>query len=92
MFAEDLDVFLSDFGEPVTLAGATVQAIFDRAYRSADAEHLQIEDRAPVLTCKDADLPADPHDETVVIRGASWLVIGVEPDGTGLSRLKLRKL
>ena len=91
---EDPAVFFADFAEAVTLdeVALTHGGIFDRTYRTAAVESFGIEDAAPSLLCIAADLPADPHDATAKVRGVAYLVIGVEPDGMGFTRLKLRKI
>ncbi len=92
---EDAALFFADFAEPVTLAGQALASggLFDRQYRTASVESFGIEDASPSVLCIDADLGgADRHDDTAIIRGASYLVIGAEPDGLGFTRLKLRKI
>jgi hypothetical protein len=92
---EDHAAFFTDFAEPVTLAGVVLASggIFDRQYRTASVESFGIEDAGPAVLCIDAELgAADHHDDTAIIRGASYLVIGVEPDGVGFTLLRLRKI
>lgn len=91
MFAEDLSLFLEDFGETVTLGGIPLQAIFDNAHQGTGLLGVDFESRNPTLRVKDADLPSDAHDLPVRVRGVDYEVVGVEPDGTGLSVLQLRR-
>lgn len=92
---ENPALFMADFAEPVNLAGALLPhgGIFDRAYRTASVESFGIEGANPSVLCVDVDLGvADHHDDTAIIRGVSYLVVGVEPDGNGYTRLQLRKI
>ena len=92
MFAEDLSLFFDDFGETVSLGDIPVTCIFDNAHLPAGLMGVEFESRNPVLLVMDADLPADAHDLPVTVRGVEYEVINVEPDGTGLSVLQLRRL
>lgn len=92
MFAEDLTLFFADYGEMVTLGATPVKAIFDNGHQEVGLLGVDFESRNPTLQVKDADLPADAHDLPVRVRGVDYEVVGVEPDGTGLSVLQLRRL
>lgn len=92
MFTEDLTPFFADFGEMVSLGVGPLKAIFDNGHQAASLLGVEFESRNPVLYVKTADLPADAHDLPVTVRGVEYEVINVEPDGTGLSVLQLRRL
>lgn len=80
------------FAEPVSIAGKTIDGVFERRAKVLDVDGMAVDDTQPTLTCQTADLPPDPHDETATIRGEAWLIIGVEPDGVVFTRLRLRKI
>jgi hypothetical protein len=89
-FAEDLTPFfaVSDFGTAATysVGSATVNGIFDKAY--ADPLGL-VEGTAPVFVCRTADVPTAAHGQTFTINAVAYTVCGVEPDGTGVTLLRL---
>jgi len=93
MFAEDLSAFMntSEFATTVTLNGVSTAAIFDAAYALGSVGTFGMASSQPVLTLATADVPANPAGLSVVANGASYVVSGHEPDGTGISRLILEK-
>lgn len=88
-FVENPAHFLADFGETVTVGGASVQAIFDAAYAFGGVGPIGMGSTQPALTLASTSVPADPEGQAAVVRGASYTVASHEPDGTGFSRLLL---
>lgn len=92
MFNEDLTAFFSDteFSVPATLAGgAVVQVIFDKAHASLfDGE---AEGVAPRATGRTADLGALAYNAAITVQGTAYVVVANQPDGTGITTLKLRE-
>jgi hypothetical protein len=89
MFAEPLTVFFADFAVPALYNGVTtVLVIFDAEYSEAFAR--EVEGRAPVAHVQTSALPAAAHGDTLVINGVTYTVRGVEPDGTGVTLLRLQ--
>jgi len=76
-----------------TLDGVTVSGIFDQAYVSA----LDVASIGPGLLLATADTKAVQIDTSQVrildgpYAGPAYTVRGIEPDGTGLTVLRLRK-
>lgn len=84
MFAEDLDLFLADFGEAFTLQGGAaggVTAIFDAAY----LEQLGIAGTRPAAAVKATAVVAGDVDKTFtrVATGAVYTIKGYEPIDDG---------
>lgn len=104
MFKEDLSVFLADFAVPATLSGVEVPGIFDESYVRADIGYMDAATSRPTFTLPTDQLPTGPDwrsfltgesgavDLRISVRGVDYLVIGHEPDGTGLSRLVLQRI
>jgi hypothetical protein len=89
-FTEDLAEFLStdDFAVAATYNGATtVNGIFDNDYINDSA----MESSRPRFVCKQSDVPAVAHGDTLVVSAVTYHVASVEPDGTGLVTLVLEK-
>lgn len=85
---ENLDAFLSDFATSATLPStAVVRGLFDNAYLDA----LGIEASGPSFLGKASDLSGLTHGSAVSIGGSSYTVRGIQPDGTGLTRLVLEE-
>lgn len=84
----DTSLFLADFAETALFGGAEIRGIFDNGYAAA----LDVAGTLPTFTCASADAAAlTPGASTLVIRSASWLVTGVEDDGTGMAVLRLQR-
>lgn len=88
---EDIDVFLrsADFAETALFGATPIVGIFDNAYGDA----LGVAGSTPVFQCKSSDASGlNPGTSTLTIRSSSWLVVGVEDDGTGLTLLRLQEV
>lgn len=88
-FVEDLSVFFDtdEFAEAVNYNGREITGIFDNAY----FEGQNMQGSQPVFSCATADVAAARHGDMLVRAGATYKVVGVEPDGTGMSLLRLEK-
>ena len=95
-FEEDLSLFLSD-EEFAVVATATTrfaervqfQVIFDNGYAafiSGMAEATQ-----PSCLARTVDVADLEHGCAIDIGTDLWKVVGTEPDGTGMTTLRLRK-
>jgi len=84
-FIEHRAPFFADFGEAATIAGRSVTVIFDSAFMAS----LDIESSNPVALIDDVELGAVSHGDAVVLRGVQYTVVGVHPDGTGMTVLEL---
>lgn len=90
MYAEDIDTFLStsDFAETALSGAVPIVGIFDNAYGSA----YDVAGSTPTFTCKSSDATGlNPGTSTLTIRSSSYLVVGVEDDGTGLALVRLQE-
>lgn len=86
---EPFDVFFDDFATSVTLAGATVLAIFDDAHEVGSVGSVGMAASQPMLTLRTSDVPADAVGAAVVVGSAAYQVAEHRPDGTGVSQLLL---
>lgn len=90
-FQEDLSVFFDpdDFADEAFYDGASepINGIFDADYLAPE----DIEGSAPWFWCAVVDVPSVAHGKQLVINGITYKVRGVQPDGTGVVRLKLEQ-
>ena len=88
-FTEDLSVFFDtdEFADSVTYNGVAIAGIFDNAY----FEGQGIQSAQPVFTCPTASVPDAKHGDVLIRAGITYKVVGVEPDGTGITLLRLEK-
>ena len=71
----DLSQLYADFGEPVTIAGAPVTAIFDGGYVAA----LDVASTTPTLRCIASTVASVTEGAAVVRAGTNYVVRGIEP-------------
>lgn len=101
MFTEDLTPFFAtaDFGRDAnwTLQGGgsfTIQVIFDNEYLQDAAGQVEDASRMPVAWVSDAQIAQGAgmkRNDTLVIAGVTYTVAEIQPDGTGVSVIHLRK-
>lgn len=93
MFETDDDrrAYLEAFGVCVRIRGQPLQAIFDNDYLSVGTDGVDVESRAPVLTCAASDVELLDIHKGDQVEGLPlpYEVVRHEPDGTGMSRLIL---
>jgi hypothetical protein len=93
-FAEDLS-YLEDAARGFavdavySVGPATIRGIFDAAYFEPFGGQMQ--GNSPAFTTKTSNVPSAAHGQTLTIGGTVYTVVGVEPDGTGVTVLRLRK-
>ena len=93
-FATALDtcnpVTLQALGQVVTVAGQSVQAVFDNGF-SLGAVGIGMAGTQPTLRLRTADVAADPVGQAVSVNAVAYTVAAHEPDGTGVSVLMLER-
>lgn len=80
------DTCTSYNGNVVTVYGA-----LEYPYTELTAEGIPAEGRNPTFFCALADVPAVVQGLTITINSTGFTISGVEPDGTGMVKLQLRK-
>jgi phage head-tail attachment protein len=90
-FTEDISAFFSTDGFAVdaTLSGVGVRGIFDASY--TDAFGNVVEGYAPVFMLATSDCASVAHGDVLVVQAHTYKVRGVEPDGTGVTLLRLER-
>ena len=81
----DLSGFMPDFAVDAVVAGVSVRAMFDNGY---DAMQDLVAGSSPKLLLASSAASAVVGD-SVTVDGHSFRVTTVEPDGTGVTRLRL---
>ncbi len=88
----DLQSFLQDFGETAILEGGDeVNVIFDNEYVAASLLGVEVETANATATGLTSDLENLVHENTVEIRGVTYRIVGVQPDGQGMTVLILAR-
>ena len=79
-----------EYGVAATYSGSTVYGIFDNDYFDGIADAgVPVESAQPRFLCRTADVSSVAHDETILISGVTYTIVGIEPDGTGMTNLIL---
>ena len=81
------------FGEPVVVNGVKATGIFMAVYESVDVSTgVPISSARPALEVTERDLPDGVEEgDAVTVRGVSYVVADVQPDGHGMLKLFLHK-
>jgi hypothetical protein len=93
-FAEDTSAFFdADLGFAVAgvLDGATVRGIFDNDNQPYAFGEAGASASGPRFTLPSAQVPASVVGKLLVLGADTWRVTEPEPDGTGITVLRLRK-
>ena len=79
--------YFTDFAIDITVNGLPARGIFDNGFASAFGG--MVDGTSPVLHLI-STLPVE-RGNPVIIAGKNYTVVGVEPDGTGVTQLRLDK-
>lgn len=98
-FVEDLSIFFNTngFGEEFTYhpkvgSSLTLIGIFDAGYYAAPGGEVAVASNQPQIQYESATIPDAPiYGETVTFKGQDYTIVGIEPDGTGVTTLMLEK-
>jgi hypothetical protein len=89
---EDLTAFFGDFSVDATLPeGSTFKAIIDTSF-VAVGEGAAVESTAVFLLAQTADVGDLGHGEIVEIADVEYAVRGIEPDGLGVTTIRLERV
>lgn len=80
-----------EFAVIATINSNPVKVIFDDAYTGVSIETGEVASSDPQAAARTADVSTVTTGTSVIINGVTYKVIGNEPDGTGLSILRLSK-
>jgi hypothetical protein len=89
-WVDDLDTMF-DGWDGVSYNGASIDGIFDDAYRGLNTASGEIETSAPALQVKSSDVTGIAHGSTITVNAITYKVTGIEPDGTGVTVLRLAR-
>jgi len=92
----DIDTFVDtdDFAVSVTYTPnggdpSTISGIFDNETEAFNTQTGEIEAGGPQILVKDSDVSGVAKGDTIVKDSTTYYVRGIEPDGTGMTILKL---
>lgn len=99
MIKDPLSVFMKDFAEDDEIVfewetedgpqSKPCKGIFDDAFVDAQTGETILDTTAPRLTCIASDVAGVPREATVTVRGISYSVTQIQPDGTGFAVVTL---
>lgn len=88
---------LADFGSSATYtpsggSPSTITVIYDEPYLGVDPDgQVAVESKNPTCLAKTSDVSDATHGATLVISSTTYNVVGVQPDGTGITILELEE-
>ena len=85
------DTFLDneEFAVDITYNALTIQGVFDNEFSSAVEGEMGIESTVPQVFVKSSDVSSAAHGETMAIDSVVYKIIGIQPDGTGMTLILL---
>lgn len=91
---ENLDIFFRGPGNLLaefTVGGKVlrVRGYFEDAFFDSSVGQVVLNSRQPRFMCKESDVAAVVRDTKAVIKGVTYAVLEVQPDGTGVSTVLL---
>lgn len=92
MFAEDTSVYfytVTGFAQTCSLDGVDVPAIFDNGYALGAVGPYGMATTGPRITLQTASVPAEVEGKACVVDSVAYTVAAHEPDGVGISVLRL---
>ena len=92
-FTEDLSAFLNvdEFATAATWNAGTIYGIFDNGYLGVPAGVVvDLESAATSYHCQTADVSTAVHGDTITINAVVYTIVGIQPDGTGMTTLILQ--
>lgn len=97
MIDPDIDAFFATdvFGQIATYTrsgypAVSIPVIYEAPGSVATlADGTEVETTAPKVLCRTEDLPSVSHGDTVTVDSKVYKVIGISPDGTGVTTLTL---
>lgn len=91
-FTEDMSLYFQtgDFGTAAVYSGtgATINGILDAEYDEAMG---RVQASSPVFACATSSVASATHGQTLTVGATVYKIVGVEPDGTGMTVLRLEK-
>lgn len=91
---------IADFGVSVTWSPgdtypyrndstADIKGVFDNEFFELVGQDTRARSSQPMIVCKTSDVSAAAHNSMIEIATDKYKVVGVEPDGTGITLLLL---
>ena len=71
-------------------SASSISVIFRNEFYLEDAG-VGVETTQPVITVQTSKVPGIAHGDVIEISGINYNVIGIRPDGTGISEIALEK-
>lgn len=93
---EDQTSILNDFfdieewAEGVIINGTSYNAIFDNEVNIDSSRDILTTSRNPTLTMRDDDLKFVHQSDIVTIRNKTYKITNLEPDGTGVTTVRVK--
>jgi endonuclease YncB( thermonuclease family) len=89
---EDMDAFTQDatWNDGSRLHRVHLSA-FDNQWAAADLMQTDVDTATPVAHAPTRYVPTVAIGHTLTVEGTTYHIIGVEPDGNGLTRMRLSK-
>ena len=87
----DLDIFLdvNEFAVDVIFKSNTIQGIFDNEFLAVVEDEIGVETTVPQCQFNTSDVSSAAHGDVMTINSIDYNIIGIQPDGTGMTLILL---
>lgn len=83
-------IFLNDFGEDINIGARTIKGIFDNPHSDVSAGgEVSFSMQESFIQVRSEDVTSIGQGSIITIRGSSYAVIDIQPDGTGMTMIML---
>lgn len=99
MIRDPLSVFIRDFAEDEEIVfefmtgddetTVTARAIFDNSFVDSTIGETVLDTTSPRLTCVASEVASVPREAMCTVRGKTYSVTQIQPDGTGFAIVHL---
>lgn len=79
-----------EFAAAATFDGSTITGIFQSGFAGAEyGAEVLVDSIEPIFTTRSIDVSGAVQGDTITIGGTVYTIRGIEPDGEGMTRLRL---
>lgn len=74
-----------DLGTDAVYEGGTIRVLFQNGFVVVNG----VETTAPMVECLDTDVAGVAHGDAMTVNGVTYRIIGIQPTGSGVTKLIL---
>lgn len=88
-YISDIRAIVDDCGVTIQVGSGEIRAVYDNPYAALTDDYGIVGGSQRILYCVSGDVTSLKIGSSVTIDGKTYKVISIEPDGTGLTTIKV---